>query len=373
MNHRHSWLHLFALLAIAVAASAGTAIAALPNGGNTRIILVGDSITGLSRNMGAVGFAFQMEWALKQAYPGAQPDIVALGGSGQGVGSWLGVEKGSRTQPTFLDVPRIDAHVELGKPADVVIIMLGMNDVLAPYVSEDPASIEGWARSYAALIDALRERVKPKLVALATATMNTEDPASPKNKMMDLLNARVAQLAKEKDCTLLPVAAEYRRVLEEGRKRKPDFHVTYDFVHPNEAGHLAIAHAMLLGLGEDKAAARLFDEREAALAKKTIGDKPQLSYSVTPVPGPLASDRQAFRVCCWWPGPAGRSPTRAPFTITPPEGWDAKPVVAGADEFVVTGTPDRRENVLVLEAKSAPALRTEIRIPPPWLVAAKLI
>ena len=46
--------------------------------GNARVVLIGDSITGQSRNYSA-GFAHQMDWALKQAYPDCEPNLIALG------------------------------------------------------------------------------------------------------------------------------------------------------------------------------------------------------------------------------------------------------------------------------------------------------
>ena len=50
------------------------------------------------------------------------------------------LEKRSRSETVFLDVKGIDVKAALDQPADVLIIMLGMNDVLAPYVTDEPAS-----------------------------------------------------------------------------------------------------------------------------------------------------------------------------------------------------------------------------------------
>jgi lysophospholipase L1-like esterase len=155
--------------------------------GNARVVFVGDSITGLSRNY-APGFAHQIEWALKGTYPGSTPDLVALGGSGQGIASWQDVQKRSRREEFSLDVPKVGVKSALDRPVDVVVIMLGMNDVLAPFVANEPASLDRWTNGYRALIDAIRERVNPGVTALATITPCTEDPASPKNRMMDHLN-----------------------------------------------------------------------------------------------------------------------------------------------------------------------------------------
>src|ERR1700722_15731909 len=73
------------------------------NLGNARVVLVGDSITGLSRNY-AAGFAHQMQWALEQAHADCKPELIALGGSGAGVTAWLSFERRSRQEEFFLDV-----------------------------------------------------------------------------------------------------------------------------------------------------------------------------------------------------------------------------------------------------------------------------
>jgi len=170
--------------------------AALLKEGHVRIVLVGDSITGLSRNHPA-GYAHLIEWALKAAYPDCHPDIAALGGSGMGVWSWENAELKSRTQERFLDVEGIPLKATLDQPADVLVIMLGMNDVLAPYVADDEVSYEEWTQTYKRMVTVLQARLKPSITAVATATLCTEDVDSPQNRVMDKLNVRIAKLAEE--------------------------------------------------------------------------------------------------------------------------------------------------------------------------------
>jgi len=338
--------------------------------GNARVVLVGDSITGLSRNY-ATGFAHQMDWALKQAYPACKPDIVALGGSGQGIRSWLSVEKRSRTDETYLDVKGIEVKGSLAQPADVLVIMLGMNDVLAPYVNDEPASIEAWAEGYRKLITNLQARAHPKVTALATATLCTEDLDSPKNRMIDKLNARATQLARELHLLVLPTNATVREVLKQGRLRKPDFHVTYDFVHPNEPGHIAVAIGMLKGLGETKAAMKLADERMPKAIDKAAGPLPCLSYQVEPLPAVAGKERQSFRIRCSLVLPQGPASTQSMRVSA--MGGEVRPVKLGAmdAEFDVAGLPDRWVNELTLEASfNGQLIIQKIHLPAPWLVAS---
>ena len=85
-----------ALLATPATATAQPAAgpAAGPHAGlaTARVVFCGDSITGQGGGWLGAGYCFQMEWALKQRHPDATPKLVALGGSGMGVGNWIGVE-----------------------------------------------------------------------------------------------------------------------------------------------------------------------------------------------------------------------------------------------------------------------------------------
>ena len=245
--------------------------------GNARIVLVGDSITGQSRNHPA-GFAHQIDWALQQVYPGCHPNIVALGGSGQGVQAWLNTEKRARIEAFRSDVKGIEVKATLDQPADVLVIMLGMNDVLAPYVVDEPASWAKWKADYRELITSLQSRLKPKVIALATVTLCTEDiNHSPKNAIMEKLNQRVEELARGMRIMVLPTNQFMRLVLMRGRESSPDFHVTHDYVHPNETGHLAIACGMLRGLSEDRACQALEVKKLEPLLAKDADNLPRLS------------------------------------------------------------------------------------------------
>ena len=235
-----------------------------------RIVFVGDSITGQGWN-NAQGFIHQVEAALKQKWPMGKLQAIGLGGSGASVGAWQNFEKRSREGVVTLDVKDVDVKATLDHGADVLIIMLGMNDLLAPYVKDQAADLDAWAERYKGLVVALRERTKPRVVALATISLCSEDPASPKNRVRDQLNARVTTLAVSEQCFVLPVGETMLAQLRKGRARLPDFHVTGDFVHPNSHGHASIAIGMLKGLGEHELANTLTQKADAAMA----GLKPQ--------------------------------------------------------------------------------------------------
>jgi lysophospholipase L1-like esterase len=343
--------------------------------GNARVVLVGDSITGQSRNHPA-GYAYQLEWALQQAYPGCHPNIISLGGSGQGVQAWLNTEKRSRTENFPLDVKGLDVKTELDQPADVLIVMLGMNDVLAPYVADEPASLAQWAANYRELITALQSRLKPKITAVATPTLCTEDETSPKNAMMRKLNDHLQSLAKELGLRVLPTHDTMLNVLLSGRRRKPDFHVTHDYVHPNEAGHLAIASAMLRGMGEEGAARAIEDQRLTKILNAP-GDTTTFSYVKRFT---LLTDGAPKRLRAYY----FISPPPPALSITPKmkvsvDGWDlaSKQKTSPTGELFLgpfVAPPEPHENAVELDIHAGERTFTgTIPISAPWLVATGLI
>ena len=332
---------------------------------NDRIVFVGDSITGLGAKQ-ADGFVQQIAWAMRQAHPDATPTLIALGGSGQSVGSWLDVEERSRTAMTLLDVPNVEVKTTLDQGADVLVIMLGMNDLLAPYVSERKEDLDAWAERYRTLIRTLRERAKPRAVALATVTLLTEDPASPKNRVRNALNRRVAALATSERCALLSAGDEMYQMLQRGRDLIPDFHVTADFVHPNRFGHTAIALAVLKGLGENAMALRLYDRYAAALVPAV--NLPALSYR-------LAADAKArtYTISYEWV-PAPGADTTPDVHLFEPDNWSVAPTNAAKGKtgvFAVSGRADEPLSHFALRARAKGLERSmTVSIPAPWRVVA---
>ena len=276
-----------------------------------RVVFVGDSITGQGRNAEG-GWARLIEETLRQTHAAQPPILVSLGGSGQGAESWRGVEERSRNQNFKLDVPDVDVRDELRKPADVLVIMLGTNDVLSPYITDTPEGYDKWTANYRALIGALRERLHPRVVGLATIPLVTEDPNSPKNRAIAALNGRLTQIAVDEKALLLPVNASLWQTLQNGRALKPNFHVTGDFVHPNDAGHIAIAQGMLRGLGEPTTL--LQRQHLAPLWKNSAPALPALSYQMETVPGALDAARQTYKIHYDWTAalPGEAAPASAP-------------------------------------------------------------
>ncbi|RYD60491.1 MAG: hypothetical protein EOP84_36925, partial [Verrucomicrobiaceae bacterium] len=131
-----------------------------------RIVVVGDSITGQSA--GQSGYVTLMKEGLAAAHVETKTTVTPLGGSGQTVGSWRSVEKQSREKEVILDVKGIDVKATLDGGAEVLIVMLGMNNVLRPDVENTSESIDKWAADYRELVGSLQARTKARVVAVAT-------------------------------------------------------------------------------------------------------------------------------------------------------------------------------------------------------------
>ncbi len=330
-------------------------------GPEDRIVFIGDSITGQGGNGGPNGWVGLIGGALRDVDAANRQTLIALGGSGQTVGGWVGVERKSRTAPTFLDVKAFDLQQELGRPADVVIIMLGMNDVLSPQQEDSDAGYEKWIASYRTLIGALRERTTPRLIALATPTPCTEDASSPKNGVMDRMVERLSKLAMEEKCALLPAREASWEMLAMGRRVLPTFHITTDEVHPNPFGHLAIAIGMLRGLGEPTAA-DLLVKRSVEQAQKLKGVT-SLSHEITLVgPSDETDGTVRFRITAYGGGTAASLDMPEVWKVISKEQRDG-----GATVFVVAGRPDRLVNRLTLRGAGQ---SQEITFPAPWRLAA---
>jgi lysophospholipase L1-like esterase len=336
---------------------------------NDRIVFIGDSITGQGAKGGKGGWIAMIGEGLNLTRPQAKPILIGLGGSGSTVGAWLNHEKRSRTEPIALDVKETDVGKTLDAGAEIVVVMLGMNDVLSPSLKNDPADFDAWITRYGDLVEAIRARSHPRVIALATVTPCTEDPASPKNQVLAELNKRLVKLAREKQFLVLPTNEASYEVQSIGRDYQPHFRVTGDFVHPNSAGHLAIAVGMLRGLGEESAAAKLLAEH-SALYKSAADKFPTLSYTLVKAPGSPDDETQRFTVQYQWTSTTSQAAPLVKPAV--PKGWKANPesLNAAKGQFEFSGSLDHVENTVTLTATSGGESREQlITIPAGWRIA----
>jgi len=340
---------------------------------NDRIIFVGDSITAQGVG-GTQGYYHQVTNALHAVYPSYRNEVIGLGFSGNTVFSWTdSLEVKSRTEPVPANTGGFDIHTAFARPADLVLILLGMNDILRPTVTDDEAALLVWKEKYRELIRAIRKRVTPREVVLCEITPLTEDPRSPKNRVRDRLTQLTRELAREETCRTAATGAALFDVAARCRKARQDYHVIPDTVHPQQPlGHAAIARGMVEALQDDKLV-EAFDARIDAELAKLLPAKPALTYWLKPQPGCAAvSAGQTYRLECFWRDGKEAQPPRVPtFSLEVPEGWSVAeaPVTRAEAVFTVRGTPERLQTPLTIVAKAgAEVIRQAVQIPAPWRV-----
>ena len=360
----------------------GAAVAAMCAVGGERIVFVGDSITGQSRNHGE-GFARQLDAAYEAtiAEPEDRPTVISLGGSGQTVESWLSVEKNSReNKQTTLDVAGVYVGENLDQHADRVVIMLGMNNVLSPTTLDTPESIATYKSNYLTLISKVVERTTPTHLYLASVPPCTEDAAGPKNLLIQKLNAVISELVAEvgasRSCTYLPAWENQVALIAAGRRLSPDFHVTGDMVHPNDIGHVRLAKTFLDGFGHTAASAWLDESRlQPKLDATATANRAGLSHVLKATGAGSAAGLYAFDLTAnWVVRPGETAPASAAFALTLPDGWaeTADPQPDGLlTVFHVEGPAELAATPVVVTATPAsgdPRTAT-VNVPAPWRVS----
>jgi len=338
-----------------------------------RIIFVGDSIT--AQGAGSPrGYYHQFTNALQTVYPDYRNEVVALGFSGNTLFDWTdSIEVKSRTQSVPANTGGFDVHTAFAKRADVVFILLGMNDILRPTMRDDEAVLQTWKAKCRELVGAIRARVAPREVILCEITPLTEDPLSPKNRVRDRLTCLARELAAEERYRVAETGASVFDAVARCRKARQDYHVIPDTVHPQQPlGHAAIARGMAAALRDGPLTAA-FDAFIGAEVARLRPAKPAVTYGFRPQPGCAAEGaEQTYRLTCHWDdGTEAASPRVPVLSVEVPEGWrvDEAPVAATEAVFTLRGTPERLQTpVSVVATVGDETVRATVRIPAPWRV-----
>jgi len=337
-----------------------------------RIVFVGDSIT--AQGVGNPnGYYHLFTNALHAAHPAARHEAVGLGFSGHTVYSWVdSIEPDSRTRRVPANTGGFEVQAAFARPAGVVVILLGMNDILCPTVRDNDASLLAWKEKYRALVRAIRARVTPRVTVLCEITPLTEDPRSPKNRVRDRMTRMTADLAAEESCVTAATGAALFDVIGRCRRARQDYHVIPDTVHPQQPlGHLAIARAMAAALRDDALTAALDAALDARIAALTPAE-PGVTVWFKPQPGCAANgEEQQYTLDCHWRPGSPPAAAEARFALELPKGWRAECTVQRGDAatFTLRGVPVRLQTpVTVAAAVGGKTYRQTLQIPAPWRV-----
>ena len=337
-----------------------------------RIVFVGDSIT--AQGVGNPnGYYHLFTNALHAAHPAARHEAVGLGFSGHTVYSWVdSIEPDSRTRRVPANTGGFEVQAAFARPAGVVVILLGMNDILCPTVRDNDASLLAWKEKYRALVRAIRARVTPRVTVLCEITPLTEDPRSPKNRVRDRMTRMTADLAAEESCVTAATGAALFDVIGRCRRARQDYHVIPDTVHPQQPlGHLAIARAMAAALRDDALTAALDAALDARIAALTPAE-PGVTVWFKPQPGCAANgEEQQYTLDCHWRPGSPPAAAEARFALELPKGWRAECASQRGDAatFTLWGAPARLQTpVTVTAAVGGKTYRQTLQIPAPWRV-----
>lgn len=204
-----------------------------------RFVLIGDSITEWGRPRAGTpgydtalghGYVARVAVGLREQWPGQPVEVLNRGVGGH----------------TVRDLAaRWDEDVLQLRP-DWLSVMIGINDVwrfFDPARRAEAVPPEEYAQTLDLLISLARPVVKQ--VVILTPFYAEPDRADPMRRRMDEFGAIAARVAERHHTRFVDVQAVIDELL---RTRRPE-DVAHDKVHVGEAGHAAIAAALLQAVG----------------------------------------------------------------------------------------------------------------------------
>lgn len=333
-----------------------------------RVMLIGDSITEMALTMKPNGFYHQLTNAAARVCPKEGLEFIPLGYSGYRVGTWRQMERDAnkRAFPAKFDKSRSLKSV-LDAGAETVVVFLGMNDLLLPTVSEDPASHKVWLADYAAFVTNLAVRCRPRRFVFASITPLTADTESPKNAVRRQLNALLRDYAASVGATYADFGAAIEELQAKTRTFRTDYRLVPDFVHPNGLGHTALARELCRALDLEDLAVHFTAKLDAEVqAVESAVKKPSLSVRLQPERRLDAADADELTYRIDW---HVHGADAAAVDVEVPTGWRVvrmERTGKHAGAVVVCGAPSRLRNRVVLTAGAAEAV---VDIAPPWRVS----
>lgn len=211
-------------------------------GEKDKLVFIGDSITdcGRGRPVGeglfdaiGKGYVGNIEALLTAAYPELGIRVVNMGTSGHRVRDLK-----ERWQTDVLDL----------KP-DWLAVMIGTNDVWRQYDSPAMTEDHVYIDEYKAALEELIIQTKPSLkgLILMTPFFIESNKADLMRAAMDQYGETVKGLALKHGALLVDTQAAFDRVLAHLYSAA----LSWDRVHPNQAGHAIIARSFLQSIGYD--------------------------------------------------------------------------------------------------------------------------
>ena len=205
-----------------------------------KLVFIGDSVTDCERArpvgeglFGAVGKGYVqfVDALLNAAYPALQTRVVNVGSSGNTVR-----ELKERWQTDVIDL----------KP-DWLCVMIGINDVWRQFDLPRQPETGVPLGEYRETLDGLLGRTRPLVKGLVLMSPYFIEPSrgDAMRAAMDSYGAAVKDLAGKHDAVFVDTQAAFDRLCGAVHPMA----VSWDRVHPNHLGHMALARVFLDGIG----------------------------------------------------------------------------------------------------------------------------
>lgn len=124
---------------------------------------------------------------------------------------------------------------------NVVSILIGVNDVLSRYFSNDPTSVESFETNYRRILEQTKRVLNARIILLEPFILQVGKEQLRLREDLDPKIEVVKRLSKEFQTLLVPLDKVFSEAAE---RREPVFWST-DGVHPTLAGHALIAQSWL--------------------------------------------------------------------------------------------------------------------------------
>ena len=214
----------------------------------SRIAVLGDSIT-----MDGRWVAYLVAWMEEQGFTA---DVINVGLSSETTSGLTEVHHANVTFPRPDLFERLDSVLRVTSP-DLVIAMYGMN-----CGSYQPLDAGRFARFRQGMerLHATVEQAGANIVHL-TPPIYDKQPGNPgpaaEADYEEVLQAYAEWLLSKRadGWAVVDIHGPMKAALEDGRRTDPEFTLTPDCIHPNDAGHWVICRAFIAGLGDAAAAA----------------------------------------------------------------------------------------------------------------------
>lgn len=207
---------------------------------NSKLLFIGDSITDADRKRPVgeglfdpygKGYVSMVEALLTSTYPERAIRVANVGISGNTV-----KDLKARWQTDVLD--QRPTHLS---------IMIGINDVWRQFDSPKMAEWHVLPDEYEIIFGQLLDRTRPAVSKMILMTPFYIEPnrSDAMRKRMDEYGAIAKKLAKYADAVVVDVQAAF----DEALKHMHSSALSWDRVHPNQAGHMIMARAWLKAVG----------------------------------------------------------------------------------------------------------------------------